>query len=109
MKRACIMCLVGLVCLSFAHSMAVAEPGTVVPAPAAAEAATDELPSIAEGQPAGIQVGQYAPDFALEPIEVHADFRRWLGDEAPLTAQGKVMLSAFAHKAPIVLLFGSYT
>jgi len=67
------------------------------------------LSSIVKGKPAGIEVGQYAPDFELEPIQAYADFTRWLGDKAPKSAAQKVMLSDFAHKAPIILLFGSYT
>lgn len=61
------------------------------------------------GQGASAEVGQPAPDFALEPIEIHEDFVRWLGDEAPRSFEDVVMLSDFIGKAPIVLLFGSYT
>ncbi|MFQ6131160.1 MAG: hypothetical protein ACE5R4_03920 [Armatimonadota bacterium] len=66
-------------------------------------------PGPGEGVAATAEVGKLAPDFALEPIEIHEDFRRWLGAEAPQTFQDKVMLSDFVGKAPIVLLFGSYT
>ena len=66
-------------------------------------------PSVVKGKPAGIELGDYAPDFQLEPIEAHADFKRWLKDKAPKKAEDKVMLSDLVGKAPIVLLFGSYT
>jgi hypothetical protein len=68
-----------------------------------------QMPSIVEGKPAGVEVGSYAPDFELEPIEIHDDFKRWLGDEAPTKFEDRIMLSNFLGKAPIVLLFGSYT
>jgi len=67
------------------------------------------LAGIAKGKPGGIEVGQYAPDFQLEPIEAYTDFAKWLGDKAPKSAEQKVMLSDFTGKAPIILLFGSYT
>ncbi len=66
-------------------------------------------PSIAKGQKAGIAVGDYAPDFQLQPVQPYADLKRWLGDKAPQKAEDKVMLSDFVGKAPILLLFGSYT
>ncbi len=66
-------------------------------------------PSVTKGKPAGIEVGNYAPDFQLEPIEISADFKRWLGDKAPKSFEDKIMLSDFVGKAPIVLLFGSFT
>jgi hypothetical protein len=65
--------------------------------------------SVVEGRPAGTTVGAYAPDFQLEPVEVSADFRRWLGDKAPRKFEDRIMLSDFVGKAPIVLLFGSFT
>ena len=68
-----------------------------------------ERDAIIKGQPAGIDVGQCPPDFQLEPIDLHADFPRWLGDETPEKFEDLVMLSDFAGKAPIILLFGSYT
>jgi len=66
-------------------------------------------PSIVKGQPAGIDVGQCPPDFKLQPIEPYADLKQWLGDKAPTGAEDMVMLSDFVGKAPILLLFGSYT
>ena len=57
----------------------------------------------------GIEVGQYAPDFQLEPVELHADFRRWLGDDAPKSFADTMRLSDFRDEAPVVLLFGSFT
>jgi len=61
------------------------------------------------GKPSGLGLGDYAPDFQLEPVEMSADFKRWLGDRAPKKFEDKVMLSDFVGKAPIVLLFGSFT
>jgi hypothetical protein len=66
-------------------------------------------PSVVKGQPSGIGVGDCAPDFQLEPIEISADFNRWLGDKAPGKFEDRIMLSDFVGKAPIVLLFGSFT
>jgi hypothetical protein len=66
-------------------------------------------PSLVQGQPAGIEVGQCAPDFQLEPIQLYADFEKWLGPQAPKKFEDQVMLSNFVGKAPILLLFGSYT
>ncbi|MCX7012464.1 MAG: hypothetical protein NTW86_07870 [Candidatus Sumerlaeota bacterium] len=66
-------------------------------------------PSIVKGQPAGIEVGQCPPDFELQPIQPYADFEKWLGADAPKTFEDKVNLSKFVGKAPILLLFGSYT
>jgi hypothetical protein len=65
--------------------------------------------SVVKGKPAGINVGDYAPDFQLEPTEIHEAFKHWLKDKAPKTFEDKVMLSDLVGKAPIVLLFGSYT
>jgi hypothetical protein len=67
------------------------------------------MPGVVKGKPAGINVGDCAPDFQLEPIEISADFKRWLGDKAPKSFEDKIMLSDFVGKAPIVLLFGSFT
>jgi hypothetical protein len=69
----------------------------------------DGAPSVVYGKPAGIEVGQYAIDFELQPAKVHPDFTRWLGDKAPKNTQETVMLSDFVHKAPILLVFGNYT
>ena len=76
---------------------------------AESEGTDSGLPSVIKGKPAGINVGDCAPDFQLEPIEISADFKRWLGDKAPKTFDDKIMLSDFVGKAPIVLLFGSFT
>ena len=76
---------------------------------AESEGADPGLPSVVKGKPAGINVGDCAPDFQLEPIEISADFKRWLGDQAPKKFEDKIMLSDFVGKAPIVLLFGSFT
>ena len=76
---------------------------------AESESADTGLPSVVKGQPGGINVGDCAPDFQLEPIEISADFKRWLGAKAPKTFEDKIMLSDFVGKAPIVLLFGSFT
>jgi hypothetical protein len=65
--------------------------------------------SVVEGQSAGIENGDYAPDFELEPVQPHADLARWLGDKAPESVEDKVMLSDLLGKAPVLLLFGSYT
>lgn len=65
--------------------------------------------SVIKDKPAGIAVGDYAPDFQLEPIDIHADIARWLGDKTPEKFEDKVMLSDFVGTAPVILLFGSYT
>ena len=57
----------------------------------------------------GIETGEYAPDFQLEPIEPHADFARWLGDDAPKGFDEAMRLSVFRGHAPVILLFGSFT
>jgi len=66
-------------------------------------------PSIVKGQAPGIDVGECPPDFQLQPIQPYADLKHWLGDKAPEKAEDLVMLSDFVGKAPILLLFGSYT
>lgn len=66
-------------------------------------------PSIVAGQKAGIDVGDCAPDFQLQPIQPYADLKYWLGDQAPKRADDLVPLSKLVGKAPILLLFGSYT
>jgi hypothetical protein len=66
-------------------------------------------PSIVKGKPPGIEVGQYPPDFKLQPVQPYADLKQWLGDKAPQKADDLVPLSEFVGKAPILLLFGSYT
>ncbi|NQU23303.1 MAG: EF-hand domain-containing protein [Candidatus Nealsonbacteria bacterium] len=68
-----------------------------------------EGPSIVKGKPAGLDVGQYPPDFQLQPIEAYPKFREWLGDAAPKSADDKVKLSQLVGKQPILLLYGSYT
>ena len=66
-------------------------------------------PSIVKGQKAGIEVGSYPPDFELQPIEPYAILEKWLGDDAPKSVEQHVRLSQLVGKAPIMLLFGSYT
>jgi len=66
-------------------------------------------PSVVKGQPPGIEVGQYAPDFELQPVEPYAILRKWLADDAPANIEHKVRLSQLVGKAPIMLLYGSYT
>jgi len=66
-------------------------------------------PSVVEGQKAGIEVGSNPPDFELQPIEPYAIFQKWLGDDAPKSIEHHVRLSQLVGKAPIMLLFGSYT
>ena len=66
-------------------------------------------PSIVKGKPAGIEVGQYPPDFELQPIEAYPKLCEWLGDVAPRSAEDKVKLSQLVGKQPILLLYGSYT
>jgi hypothetical protein len=107
-----------------------------------------KVPSVVRGRKAGIEVGQYAPDFQLQPIEPYAKLRDWLGNDPPGTASSataprlggdgsssrsgarlprsasvgtgvddtepgglfqKVRLSQLVGKAPILLLYGSYT
>ena len=65
--------------------------------------------SVVKGQPAGIEAGQYAPDFQLEPVDLYPQSKEWLGDKAPEKFEDKVMLSDLLGKKPIMLLFGSYT
>jgi len=66
-------------------------------------------PSVVEGKKAGIQVGQYAPDFELQPVEPHPALQKWLGDGASVNMEHGVKLSQLVGKAPIMLFFGSYT
>jgi hypothetical protein len=66
-------------------------------------------PSVVTGQKAGIEVGQYAPDFKLEPIQPYPALRKWLGDKAPKSAAETVPLAQLVGKVPVMLLFGSYT
>ena len=73
------------------------------------DASPMEMPSVVEGTPAGIEVGDFAPDFELQPIQPYADLQKWLGDDAPESVEENVVLSQFVGKAPIILLFGSYT
>ncbi len=68
-----------------------------------------DAPSVAEGKKAGIEVGDFAPDFELQPVEPSADLKRWLGVDAPESVQRNVLLSKVVGKAPVLLLFGSYT
>lgn len=68
-----------------------------------------DAPSVAEGQIAGIEVGDFAPDFELQPVQPSADLQRWLGVDAPESIERNVMLSKVVGKAPVLLLFGSYT
>ncbi|MFC1601212.1 hypothetical protein ACFL34_02565 [Candidatus Sumerlaeota bacterium] len=107
--RLTVACCLLLACAL--SGLAYAAPAaTEAPASATATTSTKQAPtSIAKGQPPGIKVGDYAPDFELEPTAIHADFKRWLGQDAPKTFADKVMLSDLAGTAPIVLLFGSYT
>jgi len=65
--------------------------------------------SVVEGQKAGIEVGQYAPDFELQPVQPYPSLRRWLGDDAPQNIEHGVKLSQLVGKAPIMLFFGSFT
>ena len=73
------------------------------------ETKTEALISVIKGKPGGIEVGNFAVNFELEPIDTHPDYLRWLGDKAPKSIKDKLMLSDFVGKAPIILLFGSYT
>lgn len=66
-------------------------------------------PSIVKGQKPGIDVGSYPPNFQLQPIQPYADLKHWLGEKAPEKVEDLVMVSDFVGKAPIMLLFGSYT
>ena len=68
-----------------------------------------EEPSVVKGQKSGIDVGQYAPDFELQPVEPYAILKKWLGDGAPKGIEQGVKLSQLVGKAPIMLMFGSYT
>ena len=65
-------------------------------------------PSVVEGRNAGIEVGQYAPDFELQPIEPYPILTKWLGDDTLDKGEG-VRLAQLVGKAPIMLLYGSYT
>ena len=66
-------------------------------------------PSVVPSQKAGVEVGQYAPDFKLEPIQPYPILEQWLGGKAPQSAEDLVPLSQLVGKVPVVLLFGSYT
>jgi hypothetical protein len=66
-------------------------------------------PSVAPGQPPGIEVGEYAPDFQLEPVELYPEFEELLGDEAPRSFADRVHLSDLMGRKPVMLIFGSYT
>lgn len=68
-----------------------------------------EGPSVVKGEKPGIEVGEYAPDFELQPVEPYAILQKWLGDDAPKTIEQGVKLSQLVGKAPIMLMFGSYT
>ena len=68
-----------------------------------------EGPSVVKGQKPGIDVGQYAPDFELQPVEPYAILRKWLGYGAAKGIEQGVKLSQLVGKAPIMLMFGSYT
>jgi hypothetical protein len=66
-------------------------------------------PSVAAGQSPGIDVGQYAPDFELEPVELYPEFEELLGDMNPKSFADKVHLSDLMGRKPVMLIFGSYT
>jgi hypothetical protein len=66
-------------------------------------------PSVVKGQKPGIEVGQYPPDFTLQPIQPYPALAKWLGAAAPKNVDDKVMLSQLVGKVPVMLLFGSYT
>jgi hypothetical protein len=66
-------------------------------------------PSVVEGQKAGIEVGQFAPDFELQPIEPYPILQKWLGSDAPPNLEDNIRLAQLVGKAPIMLLYGSYT
>lgn len=84
--------------------------GPADPPPEYRDSSTDVSgPSVVSGQQAGIEVGQYAPDFELQPIEPYAILQQWLGDGAPKSIEQNVQLSQLVGKAPVLLLFGSYT
>lgn len=74
-----------------------------------ARAPTFSGPSVAPDQPPGIEVGEYAPDFQLEPVELYPEFEQLLGDEAPKSFADRVHLSDLMGSKPIMLIFGSYT
>ena len=85
------------------------ELGVAIEARTKADVQGIEGPSVVAGQKAGIEVGQYAPDFELQPIELYACLQEWLGDDAPESIEDIVTLSQLVGEAPIMLLFGSYT
>jgi hypothetical protein len=66
-------------------------------------------PSVAADQPPGIEVGQYAPDFELEPVELYPEFEKLLGDRSPRGFADEVHLSDLMGRRPVMLIFGSYT
>lgn len=63
-----------------------AGPADPPPEYRAAEPDTIEGPSVIPDEPAGIAVGQYAPDFELEPIEPYAKLAEWLENNRPQAA-----------------------
>lgn len=90
-------------------SLSIEELREAVASQADDDAAPIEGPSVVEGQEAGIGVGDYAPDFELQPVEPHPSLRKWLGDDAPESIENNVKLSELVGKAPIMLFFGNYT
>jgi hypothetical protein len=90
-------------------SLSKEEIGRAPASPAGSGRKEIDGPSVVEGRKAGIEVGQYAPDFELQPIEPYAKLRQWLGDGAPESIEEKVRLSQLVGKQPILLLYGSYT
>lgn len=73
----------------------------------AAEPGSIEGPSVIPGKPAGIAVGQYAPDFELQPIESYPDLA--VDGAPPPSVDEKIRLSQLVGKQPVLLLYGSYT
>lgn len=63
-----------------------AGPADPPPEYRAAEPDAVEGPSVIPGEPAGIGVGQYAPDFELQPIEPYAKLAEWLQSNRPQAA-----------------------
>jgi hypothetical protein len=66
-------------------------------------------PSVAAGRPPGIDVGQYAPDFKLQPVELYPEFKELLGERSPQSFADTVHLSDLMGRRPVMLIFGSYT
>jgi len=118
MKRSC-TASIGLICValgvlcwwtSTVAAQGVSGAGPPDPPPGYNQPAREITePSVIKGQKAGIELGQYPPDFRLEMIQPYPILEKWLGVQAPKSVDDKVMLAQLVGKVPVMLLLGSYT